>query len=338
MIEHMSSVLIKLAQFTYIIWPLFVIAAFAYSLQWLGGRNWYRTLGRRIHRNLLYTWLILFVIWLITLFAGDVIPTLLPEPANSITFFAGLAILLVIEVNRLRLFPIRILARIDMHKAQGIEDFNRMDPGAFEELVAETYRTLGYSARRTGHSGDHGIDVELLTPNGERWIVQCKRYRDPVGEGIVRELYGTLVSEKAKRAVLVTSAEITPPAEAWARGKPIWLVDGHQFLHLMQKAQEKTAGSGLEKITHWLERIFFHTQTPPSLRHAQATNQSLYAIGQTRPIRIARQPAEMQRESFVPVCPRCKIPMQVHPNHPGRNLYRCRNYPECRVVMDGNIL
>ncbi|MBE0695831.1 MAG: restriction endonuclease, partial [Anaerolineaceae bacterium] len=330
----MSFILIKLAQFTYIIWPLFIITAFAYSLLSPGGRNWFRTLGRRIQKNLFYTWLILFSIWLITLFAGEPVPTLLPEPANSIMFFAGLAVLLLIEANQLRFLPIRIQARLDMHKARAIHDLNQMDPGSFEELVAETYRALGYQARRTGRSGDHGIDVELRPYNGERWIVQCKRYRDPVGEAVVRELYGTMVSEKARRAILVTSAEITPPAETWARGKPIQLIDGHQFLNLMEKAHQKNQGSFFERFTIWLDRWITGAQTPPSLRQVPTGSGINNLIEQTRPTRIVLHQAPADERLLTPICPRCRIPMDIHPHHPGRNLYRCKNYPTCRVVVD----
>ncbi len=329
MIEHMSVIIIRLAQFTYIIWPLFIITAFAYSLQSTGGRTWLRTLGPRIQKNLFYTWLVLILVWLVTFFADESVPTLLPEPANTILFIAGFSLLLVIELSRLRFFPIRIMARMDLHKAQAIADLNRMHPNQFEELVAETYRMLGYQARRTGQTGDHGVDIEVYTPKGERWIVQCKRYRDPVGESIVRELYGTLISEKANRATLVTSAEITAPAELWARGKPISLIDGKQFLKLLEKARLKAQGSFFERFTGWLERMFTRVQTPPALQ-----KMAVASLEQTRPNRAVRSEMTQASTDNLPLCPRCHVPMVNHPAHPGRGLYRCRNYPTCRVVVD----
>ncbi len=189
----MPPFLIKLAQFAFILWPLFIVTAFFYSFYNFGERNWLKELGHRLYRNLLFTWLMLFIIWIVTQLGRETIPTLLPEPANSIIFFSGLGLIFLIEIYKLRSFPFRIKARMDMHAAQAITDLNRLSPGNFEELVAETFRTLGYEARRTGHTGDHGIDVELRTKSGKRWIVQCKRYRTSVGEGIVRELYGVLI-------------------------------------------------------------------------------------------------------------------------------------------------
>lgn len=338
MIERMSSIFVKFAQFTYIIWPLFVVTAFVYSFQSIGRRKWLLKLGRRIYKNLLYTWTILFFIWLITLFADDSVPTLLPEPLNSILFFSGAGALALLEVNKLRFLPLRIQARMDLHAMQAIIDLNRMDPRAFEELVAETFRTLGYQAQRTGQTGDRGIDVEVFTKKGERWIVQCKRYRNPVGVGIVRELYGTLIGEKASRAVLVTSADITPPAELWAKGKPIQLIDGLQFLKLMETARQRAKGSLFERFTNLLESMIRHAQTPPALRSPNQEKGKPHpevdkAVEQTQPIRVVSQPAPQVVGEF-PICPHCGVPMVHHPEHPGRKLFRCRNYPDCRVVLD----
>jgi len=336
----MFSKVIKLAQFAYIIWPLLVVTAFTYSFLSLSGRNWLHVLGRRIYKNLSYTWTVLFLIWVITLFADEAIPSLLPEPENSILFFSGIGMLAIIGLTKTRIFPICVQARLDMHAAQAIKDLNRMDPNSFEELVAETFRMLGYQAQRTGRTGDHGIDIELQTNKGERWIVQCKRYRNSVGEGIVRELYGTLVNEKANRAVLVTSSEITPPAETWARGKPISLIDGRQLLKLVEHARHKSAGSFLEQFISWLEMIIRHLQTPPALRQVARTKPRIdsvfigNSVAETRP-NPTNHPSAPIKTQTIPICPRCGIRMIQHPEHPGRRLYRCRNYPSCKVVLEG---
>ena len=57
-------------------------------------------------------------------------------------------------------------------------------------------------------------------------IVQCKRYQNTVGAELVRELYGTLMHEKALHAFLITTADISSAAREWAQGKPITLIDG----------------------------------------------------------------------------------------------------------------
>jgi restriction system protein len=198
------------------------------------------------------------------------------------------------------------------------------------------------------------VDVLVRTSEGDEWVVQCKRYRDTAGESIIRELYGTMVSEKADRAVLVTTAEITAPARAWARGKPIDLVDGGTLLKMIEKARQRADGTVLDRMAHGLENLLFTSQLPPpALRAAAArTNGSAYgsatasAIGNaaapTRTVPRAQPPARLPHGVIryhrgAPVCPNCSMPMLPRPRtaESTRTLYRCRNYPRCRVVLEG---
>jgi hypothetical protein len=379
-IEHMSQVFFTLAQFIYILWPLFVLTALVYSLQITGNmrrsrsKRWLRALTslvKRIRNNLLMTWIILFFFWFITLFAPGPVPTLLPEPWNSILFLGGFLLLVLSEASELGLFDRRLRARVEMHHDLAIQDLKRMDPYDFEHLVSETYRLLGYQVQHIGHSGDHGVDVELRTKEGGFWVVQCKRYDGSVGEGVVRELYGTMTGEKADRAVLVTTAEITGPARAWARGKPIDLVDGRDFLDLMARARQKAEGTLFDRAALFLERLLMPQRTPPALRAAQNTagaqhsagaqnpavgqaarstaemnhtqpvapqaGSQVYPAGRTRPL-SASNPASQPAARGAPLCPNCRVPMLPRPPRPGeragRVLYRCRNYPQCRVVLE----
>ena len=47
-----------------------------------------------------------------------------------------------------------------------------------------------------------------------------------MGEKTVRDLFGTLLHERASRAFLVTTADISDAAYKWSLGKPITLIDG----------------------------------------------------------------------------------------------------------------
>ena len=101
-----------------------------------------------------------------------------------------------------------------------------INPKEFEHYVADLFRLKGYQVNVRGRSGDHGVDLELTGAGYKKAIVQCKRYRDTVGEKIIRDLYGTLLHEKVSRAFLVTTADISDAARRWAEGKPITLIDG----------------------------------------------------------------------------------------------------------------
>jgi HJR/Mrr/RecB family endonuclease len=106
------------------------------------------------------------------------------------------------------------------------EDLYALSPAAFERYVADLFRKKGYKVTLRGRSGDHGVDLEVESFGDRRAIVQCKRYHNPIGPDIVRELFGTMIHEGVHHAFLVTTANISPAAQDWARNKPMTLIDG----------------------------------------------------------------------------------------------------------------
>ena len=329
----MSELAITIAQFIITIWPLIILTVLIYSFLEEPGRRsprgWLRTLalrlaalGDRMRRGLSVTWTILFLFWLVTLFAENPTPSLVPEPWNTGVFLGGFALLVGWQISRLSPVPGRLRARIDLHRARAIQDLKELDPYAFELLVSETYRAYGFQARHVGRSGDHGVDVELKAPNGDLWVVQCKRYRDTVGESTLRDLYGTMMSEQADHAALVTTADITQPARAWAQGKPIDLIDGPELLRFIDNARLRDEGTPMDRLAHWLDGLFASRSLPPRGLRKQVSVEHL-------------PPVKIQYQQGVPICPRCGVLMNEHQNTRLRSLYRCRNYPICRVVLEG---
>ena len=115
---------------------------------------------------------------------------------------------------------------------QSLEEQQAMDPGDFEVWVRQLFRSRGYFVENTPDSRDHGIDLWIVSPQGERAIVQCKRYRGVVGESVVRDLYGVMQHEAAPRGFLVTTGSISAAAGRWAQGKPIEMIDGARLTRL----------------------------------------------------------------------------------------------------------
>ena len=113
-----------------------------------------------------------------------------------------------------------------------VEELYALSPRAFEKYAADLFRRKGYEVRHRGRSGDAGVDLELVSPSGKRAIVQCKRYRTTVGPEIVRELFGTMIHEGVPHAFLVTTADISPSARDWSRGKPMTLIDGAALIEI----------------------------------------------------------------------------------------------------------
>ena len=125
-------------------------------------------------------------------------------------------------------------------KAFGISqsDLLELDPGEFEDMTAELFRLLGHKAKRTGKSGDHGVDVVVKAKNGQKWIVQCKRWRKSVGESTVRDFYGTMQHEKATQGTIIATSGFSKPALEWAKGKPMHLYSGEDFINLWKRANK----------------------------------------------------------------------------------------------------
>ena len=124
-----------------------------------------------------------------------------------------------------------------------LEELYNLHPAEFERYVARLFRQKGYKASVRGRSGDLGVDLMVTRKGGRRAIVQCKRYRNTIGPDIVRELYGTLIHEGVAHAFLVTTADISDSARAWAQGKPMTLIDGQSLVAIARSLQMPPAAS-----------------------------------------------------------------------------------------------
>lgn len=107
-----------------------------------------------------------------------------------------------------------------------LDELKAMDPSEFEAWVQKLFKSRGYHVENTPDSRDHGIDLKVISLQGERGIVQCKRYQGAVGEPVVRDLYGVIEHEDAANGFLVTTGIITAAAQRWVQDKPIVLIDG----------------------------------------------------------------------------------------------------------------
>jgi restriction system protein len=108
-----------------------------------------------------------------------------------------------------------------------------LSPGEFEERAKMLFQSRGYHVVNTPDTADHGIDLLLIDPLGQKGVAQCKRYVSTVGESVVRDLYGTVLHESAALGYLITTAKISQPARLWAQGKPLELIDGDRLVRLI---------------------------------------------------------------------------------------------------------
>jgi HJR/Mrr/RecB family endonuclease len=191
---------------------------------------------RYILYNMTVAWGMMALFWIASRFAPYPITFhLIPEPFNSILFFVAGAALITAQIWRR--YRQRRDLQIKADQARSVDDLHRLSPTEFENMVVEFYTMMGHKANRTGATGDHGVDVIVQAKNGEKWVVQCKRWRGNVGEPVVRDFYGVMQHEKADKGAIVTTGIFTPQAKEWAKGKPISLVEGDTFLSYLKKAR-----------------------------------------------------------------------------------------------------
>lgn len=92
--------------------------------------------------------------------------------------------------------------------ALAAENINNLSGVEFERVCQLLVENMGFSVETTKASGDGGID--LIAYNSQpllsgKYIIQCKRYTGSVGEPIIRDLYGVVMSERANKGILMTT-------------------------------------------------------------------------------------------------------------------------------------
>lgn len=117
---------------------------------------------------------------------------------------------------------------------------NLMDltPGEFEVLVSNLFTQMGLDTKLTRSSRDGGVDAVAFDTRpvlGGKVVIQAKRYRDAVGVGAVRDLYGTMLNEGANKGILVCTSRYGPDAYNFSKDKPIELIDGGGLLYLLRE-------------------------------------------------------------------------------------------------------
>jgi restriction system protein len=163
-----------------------------------------------------------------------VMPAALPRSMAGLAPMIAVFLMLIAGISALRAWK---TARM-LEQQTGIDSIRELPWKRFEDLLGEAYRRQGYQVEETlGGGADGGVDL-VLRRNGDVTLVQCKRWKGkPVPVQTVRELFGVLHDRGAASAKLVATTRLTPDAVAFAKGKPIELVDSDGLLHLLRGVQ-----------------------------------------------------------------------------------------------------
>ncbi len=172
----------------------------------------------------------------------------------------------------------------------------------FEDVVAEFYRREGYEVReQLGGGADGGVDLSLARA-GERFLVQCKRWKGKqVPVQTVRELFGVMAAERADAGILITTSSFTREAKQFAAGKRIELIDGLALVEAVNTVQRSQNG----------------TSRPPESETSKE--------------------ASSHERGADPSCPKCGESMVRRTARRGRNagsdFWGCSGFPGCRGTI-----
>jgi len=232
----MVEAFIALFSIIYIFWPLLIL--FGLRILFKRGQPFTERVRKASDRIfigwLVWAFCLVFIYW-----QGQEPILVMPEIVNHVLFIILGTVSGGIAIGSM-IYRIKS-SRIRLKDAQTLEDLLAMPPEKFETLVAVLFRAYGHHVEVVGGNSDHGVDVAVMTDQGEKWIVQCKRYSGSVGEPVVRDLYGTLLHEEAQLAFLITTGNFTQQALEWVEGKPIVLYDGDGLVRLIRRTQERSS-------------------------------------------------------------------------------------------------
>ena len=119
----------------------------------------------------------------------------------------------------------------DYRAARVLSYLRKIDPYVFEELILECYQVRGYQiVRNARYSGDGGINGQVIDVQGNRYLIQAKRYAGAVRSKHLRE-FAQLVAQQNCRGLFIHTGR-TPKVTINDFGG-VQVVSGSSLIHLI---------------------------------------------------------------------------------------------------------
>lgn len=112
----------------------------------------------------------------------------------------------------------------------------QIEPYDFEKLLAQLFRKMGYAVEETQYSHDRGIDLIVRIVHfglSHSWIVQAKRYTEPVGVKAVREYSSLRYRDRVDGVIIVTTSGFTKEGQDEAAEHNVKLIDGNLLVEML---------------------------------------------------------------------------------------------------------
>lgn len=115
----------------------------------------------------------------------------------------------------------------------------------FERLMAMYYRDQGYDVTIVGGAGDHEVDLIMKGKEGYKIAVQCKRWKNNVGNDIVLRLKAGKQVHGCYDAWIVTTSYFTKAAQEAAERLNIRLINGLQVHDMINRWRRELKQKGM---------------------------------------------------------------------------------------------
>ena len=118
-------------------------------------------------------------------------------------------------------------------QVRSLEELLTMNPYEFESVVADYFRSAGYSVMQTKRSNDGGKDL-VMHKGTDTYYVEVKRYAksNTIQRPLIQKLVGACHPVGAK-GIFVTTSIFSKGAITEAYRSNIRLIDGNEFIKLL---------------------------------------------------------------------------------------------------------
>ena len=144
-----------------------------------------------------------------------------------------------------------------------IEGLDKLTGSEFEELIESLFRDDGYEVQRCGRSGNDGIDF-IIKMSTSTDVVQCMRWMSDIRSPVVHDFYGAMMHADARHGFIVTTADFSVNARAFAQGKPISLIAGQDLVRWIDRRYSARAEADDARSNEW-EYGFISSSDPFSI-------------------------------------------------------------------------
>lgn len=168
-------------------------------------------------------------------------PQLVPELTHALGVFVTHFWWLILIVAAILLGRgIVWLVRERRLARSGIHEIDRMNGLTFERRLAHLFAGLGYRVEQTRARGDYGADL-VLEQNGQRTVVQAKRWTKNVGVKAVQEAVAAKPMYRCDRAMVVTNRYFTEQAKRLAKANEVTLWNRDELVRALLTGTDEEA-------------------------------------------------------------------------------------------------